>query len=124
MLTDLNLMFSVIGLTETKIKVIQNPLFNTEIQGRVFESQPILSNAGGIGSYICNDLSCTIRNDFSTTNPDFHSQWIRIEIQSKSNSNMICGVFYRHPNISKLETFMKYLEPILDNISREENIAL
>ena len=100
MLTDLTLMFSVIGLTETKVKVIQDPLFNTEIQARVFESQPTISNAGGIGSYICTDLSYTIGNDLSTTNPDFQSLWI--EIQSKSNSNMICGVFYRHPNISKL----------------------
>lgn len=59
---------------------------------------------------------------FSTANPDFQSLWI--DIEAKTNSNMICGVFYKHPNISKLETFMNYLEPILDKISREKNIAL
>lgn len=64
MLTDLNLMFSVIGLSETKIKVNQDPLLNTEIPGYVFESQPTLSNAGGVGFCICNGLSYTIRNDF------------------------------------------------------------
>ena len=37
MLTDLNLMFSVIGLSETKIKVNQDPLLSTEIPGYVFE---------------------------------------------------------------------------------------
>lgn len=37
---------------------------------------------------------------------------------------MICGVIYRHPNISKLETFKNYLDPILDRISNEKNMAL
>ena len=118
MLTELNLMFSVIGLSETKIKINQAPLLSTEIPGYVFESQPTLSNAGGVGFFICNPLSLTITNDFSTTNPDFQS--LRIEIQSKSNSNMICGIFYRHSTKSKLETFLIYLKPTLDKISREK----
>lgn len=80
-------MFSVIGLSETKIKINQDPLLNIEIPGYVFESQPIPSNAGAVGFYICNDLPYTIRNDFSITSPDFQSLWI--EIQSKTNSNMI-----------------------------------
>ena len=42
-------MFSVIGLSETKIKVNQDPLLNTEILGYDFVSQPTLSNAGGVG---------------------------------------------------------------------------
>ena len=49
MLTDLNLTFSVIGLSEIKIKVIEDPLLNTEMPGYVFESQPTLSIAGGVG---------------------------------------------------------------------------
>ena len=122
MLTDLNLMFSVIGLSETKIKVNQDPLLNTEFPGYIFISQPTLSNAGGVGFYIRNDLSYIIRNYFSTYNPDFQSLWI--EIQSKTNSNMICGVIYRHPNISKFETFKNYLDPILDKISKEKKYCI
>ena len=122
MLTDLSLMFSVIGLSETKIKDNQDPLLNTEIPGYIFISQPTLSNAGGVGFYIRNDLSYIIRNDFSTYNPDFQSLWI--EIQSKTNSNMICGVIYRHPNIFKFETFKNYLDPILDKISKEKKYCI
>ena len=66
--------------------------------------------------------SYIIRNDFSTYNPDFQSLWI--EIQSKTNSNMICGVIYRHPNISKFETFKNYLDPILDKISKEKKYCI
>ena len=85
MLADLNLTFFVTGLSETKIKVNQDTLFNTEIPGYIFVSQPTLTNAGGVGFCIRNDLSYIIRNDFSTSNPDFQSLWI--EIQSKANSN-------------------------------------
>ena len=49
-------MFSVIGLSETKIKVNQDPSLNTEIPGYVFVSQPTLSNAEGVGFYIRNDF--------------------------------------------------------------------
>ena len=63
MLTDLNLMFSVIGLSETKIKVNQDPSLNTETPGYVFVSQPTLSNAGEVGSYIRNDLFYIIREN-------------------------------------------------------------
>ena len=71
MLTDLNLMFCVIGLSETKIMVNQHPLFNTEIPGYIFVSQPTSCNAEGVGFFIRCDLSYIIRNDFSITNPDF-----------------------------------------------------
>ena len=50
MLRDLNLMFSLIGLSETKIKVNQDPLLNTEILGYVFELQLTLSNTGELAS--------------------------------------------------------------------------
>ena len=77
---------------------------------------------GELVFYIRNDLSYIIRNDFSITNPDCQSLWI--EIQSKTSRNIICGVIYRHPNISKLETFKNFLDPILDKISKEKKIAL
>ena len=122
MLTYLNLMFSVIGLSETKINVNQDLLLNTEIPGYIFVSQPTLSNAEGVGFYIRNDLSYIIRNHLSTSNSDFQSLWI--QIQSKTISDMIFGVIYRHPNISQFETFKNYLDPILDKISKEKNTVL
>ena len=52
MLSELYFPFSVIGLTETKIKVNQQPLLNIDLPGYSFVSQPTLSNAGGVGFYI------------------------------------------------------------------------
>ena len=48
----------------------------------------------------------------------------RIEIQSKTSRNIICGVIYRHTNISKRETFKNFLDPILDKISKEKNCIM
>ena len=39
-------------------------------------------------------------------------------------SNIVCGVIYTHPNISKLETFKNCLDPILDKISKEKSIMM
>ena len=47
----------------TKIKVNQDPSLNTETPGYVFVSQPTLSNAGGVVSYIRNDLFYIIREN-------------------------------------------------------------
>ena len=81
MLTDLNLMFSVIGLSETKIQVNQDPLLNTEIPGYIFVSQPTLSNAGGVGFYIRNDLSYIIRNDFPPIIQTFNPYGLKFSLR-------------------------------------------
>ena len=56
--------FSVIGLSETKIKAGIDPFLNTNLPGYYFLSQPSMSNAGGVGFYIKDDLSCIKRDDF------------------------------------------------------------
>ena len=48
MLTELNHDFSVIGLTETKSVASRSQFININIPGYKFDSQPNLSNAGGI----------------------------------------------------------------------------
>ena len=61
MLSDLNFSFSLIGLSETKIKLDKDPLSNTNIHGYYFVSQPSLSNAGGVAFYLKNNLDFTCR---------------------------------------------------------------
>ena len=47
LLSELAFAFSLIGLTETKIKLNQDPIVNTKLSGYNFLSQPTYSNAGG-----------------------------------------------------------------------------
>lgn len=49
-LTDLNLMFSVIGLSETKIKVNQDPLLNIEIPDYIFVLKQLCQMLGELNS--------------------------------------------------------------------------
>ena len=97
-ISELYFPFSVIGLSETKIKVGDQPLNNIDLPGYTFVSQNTLLNAGGVGFHVRNDLTFTILSDLSCTTADYEALWI--EIQNSHGRNIICGVIYRHPNSS------------------------
>ena len=111
--------FNVIGVSETKIMSNKDPIVNTNITGYLFASQPSLHNAGGVGFYIHYDCNFHFRDDLSCTTDDFEYLWI--EVHSKSHSNVVCSVIYRHPN-SNLESFSSYLTAAMEKISREKKI--
>jgi len=48
MLSELYFPLSIIGLTETKLKIVQEGILNINIPGYNFLPQPSLSNAGGV----------------------------------------------------------------------------
>ena len=106
----------MIGLTEIKLKADQNPIFNTNLPGYNFISQPSLSSAGGVGFFVRDNLKSLIRPDFTALKDDFEALWV--EIQNEKGRNMICGAIYRHPN-GNLDTFMDYLNSIIDKVHRE-----
>ena len=61
LLEELQLHFSVIGVTETKITNSNLPLdFNPSIPNYRFEYVPTPLSAGGVGMYIHNDLNYTV----------------------------------------------------------------
>ena len=121
MLCELNHKFSVIALTETKIKVNKDNICNANIPGYTFISQPSLSNAGGTAFYVDETLQCNKRSDISKSTIDYESLWV--EISSSMNHNLICGVIYRHPQ-SDLEAFMVFLNQTLNTISKENKYCL
>ena len=57
LLIDLNKSFSIIGLSETKIRHGKDQILNTNMTGYHFLSQPTLSEAGGVGIFIKDNLS-------------------------------------------------------------------
>ena len=67
-----------------------------------------MSNAGSVGFYIKYNLSYIKLDDVCTTNPEFESIWIQIEVVLYQN-NVVCGLIYtcRHPdqNITKAADF-------------------
>ena len=116
LLGELNNSFQVIGLSETRIKVNLPPLVNTSIAGFDFISQPTLSEAGGVGFYIRNNLSYTKRDEFCCSKPEFESLWI--EIETPHQHNIVCGIIYRHPN-GNIETTLNFVYHIVEKLSNE-----
>ena len=100
--------------TETKIKVNQQPLLNIDLPGYSFFSQPTLSNAGGVGFYIKNDLNFTVISELSTSTDDYEA--LRIEIHNSYSLNVL-NVAYRHPN-GNLDSFFEYLNSTTEKIDR------
>jgi hypothetical protein len=87
MLVELYHPFSIIGLTETKIKSEQDnvSVLNTAMHGYHFVSQPSLSNAGGVGMYISENYKYTIRDDLSKSSKEFETLWLEIHNDSEQN---------------------------------------
>ena len=88
MLAELQHNFTIIGLTETKLKVGNDiPIGNNIITGYHFISHTSLSNASGTGFFVSNQVRFIERDDLSEITADFETQWI--EIESDLHHNMI-----------------------------------
>ena len=120
LLEDLQCPFDIIGLSETRIKNNQDPVTNLNLPGYVFLSQPTLSSAGGVGLYVKEDLHTTVRHDLNISQEEFEALWVEIE---NSNQNVLCAVFYRHPNVS-LDLFTNYLYATLEKIDHDKKLCI
>ena len=121
MLSKLQFSFSVIGLSETKFMIDKDILTYIDLPGYDFISQPSLSNAGGVGFYVRKKSTYSILSNFTTTEPDFEALWIEINVDGQSN--LICGVVYRHPN-SNLDNFITYMNRTTEQIHSQEKYTL
>ena len=71
LLFELDCSFTIIGLTETKIITSKDPVINLNLPGFLFVSQPSLSNAGGVGFYIQDKYTFSIRTNLSKAESGF-----------------------------------------------------
>jgi hypothetical protein len=113
LISELYFPFSVIGMSETKIKVDRDLITNVDIPGYNFISQPSLSNAGGVGLFLRDNLQFKIRSDLSSTTGDFESLWL--EIMNNRERKMLCGVIYRHPS-SNINNFINYMNGVIERM--------
>ena len=118
MLAEINYPFSVIGLSEIKTKEKGN-VINTSLPGYTFVQKPSLSEAGGVGVFIRENLQFTVISDHSDNCHE--SLWI--EINNGSKQNIVCGIVYRHPN-TDLESFTNSLYNLLEKISKNNKVRV
>ena len=94
---------------------------NLDLPGYSFLSQPTTQRAGGVGVYIKKGIQYSVRHDLTSSTDESEMLWV--EIDSDLNSNMICGVVYRHSS-SNLQTFRNKFNSVFGKISQERKLCL
>ena len=121
MLTELYFPSSIIGISETQIRTNQDLLYEVNLPGYDFISQPSITAAGGVAFYIKKSFKYTFRKEISTSVIDYEALWV--EIMADGQRNIVCGVIYRHPN-SNIDNFMDYVNSIMEKIHQENKLCL
>ena len=121
LISELSHKFPLIGLSETKISIDKEPIPNINIPGYTFISEPSHSNAGGVAFYINDNLKFFIKSNYTKSTYDFEALWIEIDFANQSN--IICGVIYRHPS-GNLDNFMDYINSTIESINQENKFCL
>ena len=92
------------------------------VQNYVIEQTPIESTAGGALLYINKKYSYKTRPDLVIYEPK-KLESIFVEVVLPKKSNLIVGCIYKHPCIDICTFNDHYLNPLLDNLSKETNIT-
>ncbi|XP_065683357.1 uncharacterized protein LOC136096127 [Hydra vulgaris] len=120
LLSLINHKFSIIGITETKLKHDILPTIPLNLTGYVYEHTPTKSYFGGALLYISNTLIYKLRYDLNMLKPKLLES-VFVEIIIPKKSNIIIGCIYRHPSIDISEFIKSYLIPLFEKLSMEKN---
>ena len=110
--------FSVIGITESRLKKDIAPLNNINLHNYNIQHTPTESNKGGSLLHISTVLSCKTRNDLKMYKSK-ELESVFIEIISKKGKNTIVGCIYKHPKLAIDEFNNQFLSPMLEKVSFE-----
>ena len=89
----------ILTITETKLNDSKSI---PELEGYKYKHVDSTTDAGGVGIYLSNNLSFTVRNDLSLEAQNCEDLWINVDMDD--GSKLVIGVVYRHPG-HKYETF-------------------
>ena len=121
LLTELDIDFGFIGITESRISKTNFSPTNIALANYVIEQTPTESNAGGALLYINRKHSYKIRKDLKLYKPHkIESVFVEV-IMPKRTNNIIVGCIYRHPDNNIDEFNTNYLRPLLQKLSKESS---
>ena len=107
--------FSVIGVSESWLKDIQDPLI--QIPNYTLEGSCRLNKrGGGVVLYIKQDLEYKIRNDLCINDSETESFFI--EVINSHKSNVIIGIVYKPPCVSG-NNFTDHIDEIFSRLNAE-----
>ena len=107
----------IITITETKLTKNQI-VANIDIEGYNFIHSDSSSKAGGVGLYIKDSLTFTLKEELDLNINSIENIWIQIET-SGNKKPITIGVVYRHPVYvaEHLECFSKAMEKLFSKLS-------
>ena len=118
-LDETKLEFDFIGITESRISKTQS-LNNISLPNHSIEHRPTKATAGGGFLYINKKHSYKICPDLTIYKAK-KLESIFVEIIPPKKSNIIGGCIYKHPSMDKCTFNDHYLNPSLENLSKEQN---
>ena len=107
----------IIAITETKLAKNQI-VVNIDIEGYNFIHSDSSSRAGGVGLYIKDSITFTLKEELDLNINSVENIWIQIET-SDNKKPITIGVVYRHPVYvaEQLEFFSKAMEELFSKLS-------
>ena len=119
LLSNIDIDFKVIGLSEIKIPKDVSIRFNIDIPGYKFHHTSSNSASGGVGIYVKSNLTVNKRDDLSFCDNEFETIWIEIDNPKAKNILSCCA--YRHPNTDTTK-FSDHLQEKLSKIDNENKL--
>ena len=123
LLTEFQLSFDCIGITESRLQTGTQPITNISIYAYIIEQTPTESSKGGAFLYINNKINYKMRNDLQIYKSK-ELESIFIEIIESKGQNIIIGCIYKHPNMSINDFQDNYLTNLLNILSRENKSTI
>ena len=122
LLSLINHKFSVIGISETRIRDGSDPLINIDIDGYVFKGVGTKTSCGGMGLYIRSDLDFSFHKKLSKSVNNI-GESIFYDVSIAKNKKVLVGCIYRHH--SSLKSFVDdFFIKILSDIGKSTCVLL
>ena len=129
LLSDSNINFDIIGVSETKFTDEENSDLNTEldlskiqIDGYLFEHTPTNFAFGGAGLYISKKIDFVFRPDLKFKVDSCETCFFELNTHGK-NKNIIVGVIYRHPHENH-DVFYTKLQSFAETVLKKYDVII
>ena len=89
LLSNLNISFDVVAVSETWDSIERPLSTNVEIPGYTFFSSKSKSGNGGVGLYIKTSLGPVLRSDLNSDSDEYETVWIEIDTSKEKNIDLL-----------------------------------
>ena len=116
LISEYNLNFDFLGISESHLKLNQNPLTSVQLPGCNIEYTLTECNNGGTLLYVKKGINYELQKDLQIYKPKQLKSYFTEVVQNKKR--IIIGFLYRHPSMELSEYNNHYLSNLLHNLQK------